>query len=275
MVISWAMSERSLIRSRHNPLVWRLRELKSRGATENLVLIEGVRLIEEALAAGVEIVETAAAPRVERTERGRSLLRMLATLGHSVRYLDDGVIASIADVETSQGVLALSRRPMFDENQAFDGNPLVIAAVAIQNPGNVGALLRTAEAAGATGVYLTRGCADPCSWKAIRGAMGSAFRLPHFQATDAGALLRRFHSRGLAILTAVAADGRRYDRCDFTRPAALFLGNEGAGLPEEVLAAADERIMVPTKPPVESLNVAVAAGVLLFEAARQRRGRGN
>jgi TrmH family RNA methyltransferase len=265
------MRGQRLIRSRHNPLVRRLRELKSRCAPENLCLLEGLKLIEEALAAGIEIIEAAAAPRAERSERGRALLSKLEAHGCPVRYLDGGVLESVSEVETSQGFLALSRRPAFDEARAFAGNPLVIAAVAVQNPGNVGALLRTAEAAGATGVFMTQGCADPCSWKTLRGAMGSAFRLPHFKDKEAVALVRRLRSRGLVVLAAASADGRPYDQVDFNRPTAIFLGNESAGLPQAVLDAVDGRVMVPTKPPVESLNVAVAAGVLLFEAARQRR----
>jgi TrmH family RNA methyltransferase len=151
------------------------------------------------------------------------------------------------------------------------GRPLVLVAVGIQNPGNVGALLRAAEAAGATGAYLAFGCADPFSWKALRGSMGSAFRLPHLRRVGARDVLERLAGRGLATIAATSSGEKRYDEVDLTRPVALVVGSEGAGLDEELLGAVSARVAIPMAGGVESLNVAVAAGILLFEAARQRR----
>jgi TrmH family RNA methyltransferase len=261
------------IRSRHNPLVRRLRELKARGPQEGLALLEGVKLIEEAVATGIEIAEAAVSPRLERMDRGRSLLIALESRAIAVRHLSDDVLESISEVETSQGILALARRPRFDEEPILAGTPLVLVAFAIQNPGNLGALLRTAEAARASGVYLTPGCADPFSSKALRGAMGSAFRLPHIRIDDAGALLLRLKKRGLVLLASTAENGRPHVQVDFTRPTALLVGNEGAGLPSAILDAVDERVVVPISSTVESLNVAVATGIMLFEAVRQRTSR--
>jgi TrmH family RNA methyltransferase len=147
----------------------------------------------------------------------------------------------------------------------------VLVAVGVQNPGNLGGILRTAEAAGATGAYLVEGCADPFSWKALRGAMGSAFRLPHVRGLSAPAALDRLEARGVAVL-ATAADGEtRYDEADLASPVALVLGGEGRGLPETIARRASARLRIPMAPGVESLNVGVAAGLVLFEAARQRR----
>jgi TrmH family RNA methyltransferase len=132
--------------------------------------------------------------------------------------------------------------------------------------------LRTAEAAGASGAYLTRGCADPFSWKALRGSMGSAFRLPHVGGLRIEDVLRRLRARGVeAIATEVGAPAP-YDELDLRRPVAFVLGNEGSGLPEHVLRGLERRVSIPMRGSVDSLNVGVAAGVLLFEAARQRRG---
>ena len=126
--------------------------------------------------------------------------------------------------------LALARRPAFGEAQVFRGTPLVLVADGVQNPGNLGGLLRTAEAAGATGAILTRGCADPFSWKALRGSMGSAFRLPHLRGLTIEEALAALRARGLAVL-ATAADGeRRYDEADLRGPVALVVGSEGKGL---------------------------------------------
>ena len=183
-----------LIRSRSNAVVRRFRALKERSGGD-LALLEGTKLVEEALAAGATVTEVAASPRAGRTPRGRALLEALDKRHVPVSLMHEDVLASVSEAETSQGVVALARRPVFAEETMLARDPLLLVAVGIQNPGNLGALLRAAEAAGATGAYL-----DP-----------------------------------------------------------------------ELLAAASARVAIPMRGGVESLNVAVAAGVLLFEAARQRR----
>jgi TrmH family RNA methyltransferase len=255
-----------VIRSASNPLVRKLRALKEKGGGD-LCLIEGPTLLEEALAAGIEVAEAVLSPRFARTDRGTRLMKALGR----ARLLEERLISSLSEVETSQGVLALARRPRFEEDALFRPEPMVVVAVGVQNPGNLGGLLRTAEAAGATGAYLTGGTADAFSWKALRGSMGSAFRLPHVR-TAIGDVLASLRARSVrAIATVSGPDGARYDAADLTPPAALLFGNEGSGLPDDFAARADLRVSIPLLGQVESLNVGVAAGVILFEAARQRR----
>jgi TrmH family RNA methyltransferase len=218
----------------------------------------------------VEIAECAVAPDVPEGPRA-ALVARLEERGAAVRVLSHEVLNALSEAETSQGILAIARRPAFDEERIFRGTPLIVVGAGIQNPGNAGALLRTAEAAGATGAYLTAGSADPMSWKALRGAMGSAFRVPHMAGLQAADVMARLAARGVATIATVASGGERYDAMDFTGATAFLLGNEGAGLPPDVVARADRRAAIPMAPPVESLNVAVAAGILLFEARRQRR----
>jgi len=257
-----------LIRSRSNPFVRRLRELKEKASGE-LMLLEGPKLLREALASGVEVVEAAASPRRARDDGAG--LRALRERGVPVRVVDESVLASLSEVETSQGVLALARRPVFDEERIYRPIPLVLVAAGVQNPGNLGALLRTAEAAGATGAYLTDGAADPFSWKALRGSMGSAFRLPHRRRITTAEALARLESRGVSVLAAVPGAELPYHDADLRRPVAVLLGAEGSGLPPAVAARASRSVSIPMAPGVESLNVAVTAAVILFEAARQRR----
>jgi len=264
----------TIIRSRTNPLVKRLRALKERGTGSDLALLEGFTLVAEGLAAGLQFVEAAVTPAAEETARGQDLVRQLSRRHVVVRRVAPSVLASLSEAETSQGLLALARRPSFDEETLYAGVPLVIIGAGLQNPGNVGAVLRAAEAAGATGAYFTRGTADPLSWKALRGAMGSAFRLPHLRGLAAEEVLARLGRRGVTTLAAVATGGERYDAADLRRPVALVLGQEAAGLEADLAARADGRITIPMAGGAESLNVAVAAGVLLFEAARQRAASG-
>ncbi|HET8646878.1 MAG TPA: RNA methyltransferase, partial [Vicinamibacteria bacterium] len=261
------MSE-ELIRSRSNPLVKRLRALKAGGAGE-LLLLEGPKLVEEAMAAGVPLVEVAASPRLLRHARGRGLAEALRRLC-PVRVLDGDLLDSLSEVEASQGLLALARRPAFAEGRLFAGTPLVLVAVGVQDPGNVGALLRTGEAAGASGAYLAGGTADPFSWKALRGSMGSAFRLPHVKLRAAADVVARLRARGVRLVGTSLDGARAHDQADLRGPVAVFFGAEGSGLAPEVAGALDEHVRIPMAAPVESLNVAVAAGVVLFEARRQR-----
>jgi TrmH family RNA methyltransferase len=262
-----------LIRSRRNPLVHRLRALKEKGqrAGTDLTLLEGGKLVEEALGAEVELLEAAASPRFGRRPEEDRLAEELVRRGVPLRRIDEDVLSSLSELDTSPGLLAIARRPRFDEERLYRETPLVVIAAGLQNPGNLGALLRSAEAAGATGAYLTEGTADPFSWKALRGSMGSAFRLPHVRGIPVGAAIHRVRARGLQVVATDAHGPISYDAADFRRPTALVLGSEGSGLAQELASAADVRVNVPMQPPVESLNVGVAAGVLLFEAARQRR----
>jgi len=259
------------LRSRANPLYRRLRALKERAGERDLCLLEGPRLVLEALAAGLAVVEAAASPRAEASPAGPAALAELRQREVPVRRMAAELVASLSEAETSQGLLALARRPSIDEEEVFHRTPpLVLVADGVQNPGNLGGLLRTAEAAGASGAILTKGCADPFSWKALRGSMGSAFRLPHVRGGSIEQLLDALDERGIAVL-ATAADGeRRYDETDLRGPVALVVGAEGAGLAPAVRQRAAARLRIPLEKPVESLNVGVAAALVLFEAARQR-----
>jgi len=264
--------DEEIVRSRSNPLYKRLRALKERGVSPEggLCLLEGPKLVEEALAAGVTIAEAAVARRADGRPEAASAVAELRARGVPVRLLDERLLATLSETETTQGLVALAHRPAYDEARLFEGTPLIVVAVGIQNPGNLGGLLRTAEAAGATGAGLVGGCADPFSWKALRGSMGSAFRLPLVVQPEAEAILDRLEEHAVRVL-ATAADGEtRYDETDLSAPVALVFGSEGSGLPEEIVRRATVRLRIPLASPVESLNVGVAAGLVLFEAARQR-----
>ena len=259
------------LRSRANPLYKRLRALKHKGAASGLCLLEGPKLVLEAAAAGLRIVEAAAGPRVDASPLGARALDALRARGVPVRRMAEELIGSLSEAASTQGLVALAERPAGEVDRVFAGTPLVLVADAVQDPGNLGGLLRSAEAAGATGALLTAGCADPFSWKALRGSMGSAFRLPLASGLALEDALERLAARGVAVY-ATAADGeRRYDEADLRGPAAIVVGSEGRGLDPAVQRQARARLRVPLAAPVESLNVGVAAALVLFEAARQRR----
>ncbi len=221
----------------------------------------------------------------------RHLARLAPSLGPGVNILrtSDRLFAGIADTQTPQGVAALVRPAIATVEDVLRGVPLVVVLVGVQDPGNVGTILRAAEAFGATGAATCSsgalGTADPLGPKALRASAGSALRLPIMRSASPIVLLERLRASSTKVYAAVAS-GESQKRAalpllalpwevDWKSPAALLIGNEGSGLPEEIVRAADARVRIPqaaaaTPVGVESLNAAMAATVLLYEAMRQR-----
>jgi len=260
----------SEIRSRRHPAVRRLRLLgRERRARddEQEILLEGIRLLEEALQAGVRFREALFSPALAGTERGRSLLAALRAGGVEPLCCEDEILEWAASTESPQGILARAERPAVAP-APLRGGELVVVLAGVQDPGNVGTIARTAEGAGATTLFLLRGCADPWGPKALRAAAGSLFRLP-VATLPWQECLTGLRAAGLRLVGAEARGGQLYTEFDWTAGAALVLGSEGGGLPEEVRGGLDAAVRVPARR-IESLNVAAAAAVLLFEAARRR-----
>jgi TrmH family RNA methyltransferase len=181
------------------------------------------------------------------------------------------VLEAMSPARTPGGVVALAARPHHSLATVIAGTmPLVIVAVEIQDPGNLGAMARAVEAGGATGMLTTPGTADPFGWKALRGAMGSSFRLPIAAVDSVEEAVIEARAAGLQVVATVGHGGTPMADAPLEGPTLLMLGSEGQGLPSSVLAAADHRVSIPMTPPVESLNVAVAAALLVYEARRQR-----
>lgn len=238
------------------------------GELAGVMLAEGVRLVAEALDAKMRVLEVAISPRCT-DEPLRARLREVAA---SFVECSDDVLASLSALDTPQGVAVLLPRPAAAEADLLRGGaaPLVVVAAGVRDPGNLGSLLRTAEGAGASGCVTLRGGADPFRDKAVRGSMGSVFRLPVLHGLAAPAVVDFARRHRLQLVVADGGGERLHTQADLQKPLALVVGAEAAGVPPELLAAADVRVRIPLQPPVESLNVAVAAGVLLYEARRQR-----
>lgn len=248
------------------------------------IAIEGARLVEEALRSAIQV------DAILVSESGRKhLARIGPMVAPTAKLLatSDRIFAQLAETETPQGIAALvrPRRASFDDLLRGPGEPLVVVLVGIQDPGNVGTILRTAEALGASGVATCKagslGTAHVFSSKVIRASAGAAFRFPVAEGISLPILQAQLRVAGLRIIAAsshvAAADAIAPWQTDLRAPVALLIGNEGAGLPVEVERAADARIFIPLAEPrgipgatVESLNAATAATVLLYEAARQR-----
>ncbi len=256
------------VTSPKNPIVHRFREA-GQGELPDLLLAEGGKLVEEGLQAGLPVVAAAISPKL----RDGALAQRLAAATGELLECSDEVLARMSGLDTHQGVAVLFERPRWREEDLVRGDlqPLAVVAAGVRDPGNLGALFRAAEAAGATGLVAMAGGADPWREKAVRGGMGSVFRLPALSRLLAPQVVEFCRRHRLQVVAADGGGGTDYLDADLRRPTALVLGAEAQGLPEELLRAADQRVRIPLRGSVESLNVAVAAGVLLFEARRQRR----
>jgi RNA methyltransferase, TrmH family len=254
------------ISSRQNPLVGQFRDV-AHGRVADAMLLDGEHLIEEALVSGVAINVAAFG---ERLGNG-PLPDRLRHEGVTVVLVTDAVLSAISPVQTPSGVVGIARRPAASLEGVFAATPALVAVLQdVQDPGNVGAVVRAAEGCGATGVVCSEHSADPFGWKALRGAMGSTFRLPVAAGRPLDAALALARSRGLRVFATTARGGTSLPECDLRGPAAVIFGGEGTGLPAALIEAADARLTIPMKAPVESLNVAIAAALVLYEAARQR-----
>jgi TrmH family RNA methyltransferase len=256
-----------IVQSRQNARVKELRAAFARGSRteQGLLAIEGEHLIREAIASRLELAtvffQTGSETLLERFE----IPDTAEILG-----LPREVFASAVHTESPQGVAALVRPPAFSLNQVLDGpEPLIFIAAGLQDPGNLGTLIRSAEAFGATGYVLLPGTVSPDNQKVLRASAGSIFRLPGVSICE-DHLFHELAQRKIKTFAAVAAQGEPLAQHDLTQLCALILGNEGSGIPPAILQRVNARITISTPGPVESLNAAVAGSILLFEASRQR-----
>lgn len=256
-----------VITSRQHAIVKECRAI-ARG-DERRLLLDGWHLVTDAVAAGVRIEWLAV--RSDCNAADLSRLTRLATGDLAIHEVSSSVMAALSPVRASSGVVAVAARPAIEVGALVRPAPaLTVVGLGLQDPGNVGALVRSADAGGATGVLVDGRSADPWGWKALRASMGSAFRLPVCRLADAVPVLADWKARDVRLVASDPREGVPMYDFDFTAPVALLLGSEGAGLPAEVLALSSARVRIPMRAGVESLNVAVAAALLVYEAARQR-----
>ena len=252
----------AVIVSRSNARVKQLRAAFNGQArlSGGLVAIEGEHLLREALRSGMVFKAVFLSERLDPPPwipYGVELLR-----------LADDVFRSVVETQSPRGLAALIVPPVRALSEVFGSTALLLVACGLQDPGNLGTLVRSAEAFGATGVLTTPGTVSAWNGKALRASVGSVFRMPVVATTlDEVAGLR---ARGVRLLAAIGNEGVPAHEAPLTGACALLIGNEGAGLGEEWLAVADARVTIPCPGPVESLNAAVAGSLLLYEASRQR-----
>jgi RNA methyltransferase, TrmH family len=268
------------IEGRHNPLVKQLRQAFSRAELTETgdCAIEGLRILEEAIRSGLRF----RAVFFRESARDRAD-RLLPQLGSQVEtlLLPDNLFDSLVPSDSPQGVAALVRLKEFSlddviEQERLQVGPIVVLA-GLQDPGNLGTILRSSEAFGSAGVVLGEGTVSPFNSKVVRASAGSVFRLPviHGHGKSGTAKLEevseKLRTKGVRLIATSSHKGTPLDQADLKSAIAIFFGNEGAGLSREVMSRMDEVIAIPHTAQVESLNAGVAASIVLYEAARQRK----
>jgi len=258
------------ITSRQNAVVAQYRAV-ARGDETSLLLLDGTHLVNEALAAGVVVRHMIVAANAIDRDEIADLVQRAARHRIDVASASAPVMSAVSPVRSSSVVVAIAERPRYDSARLYaDRVPLVMIATDVQDPGNVGAIVRVLEAAGGSGLIAAGRSADPFGWKALRGSMGSALRLPVVVDRNTTHALARARHHECRILATVPRGGRALVDADLTGRLAIVIGGEGPGLPASVLDAADERLTIPMQSPVESLNAAVTAALIVYEARRQR-----
>lgn len=253
---------------RKEKLIGRLRRRRTR-PREGLVLVEGLNTVEEALDAGVELRFAVAAPSLREFGRGRRLVERLEGGDAPLEWVDEDTFGRLSDTDSPRGLLLVIREPCVDLRSVLDaGAGRILLLDGVQDPGNLGTLVRAARAFALDGVAALDGTVDPWNPKSVRGAAGTSFRIPVVKASWSE-VEPALADRGIELLAAEAG-GRDVADVEVTPPWALAVGNEGAGPRRELLEAAEMRISVPMPGGAESLNAGVAGSILLYVLARRR-----
>lgn len=242
---------------------------------DGVFVAEGTKLVAEAPSDKVkQIVISESCLKALQSEKGR-LYEAYSGLAESLP--DDAVICvpdhlfeKISTMKSPQGMLAVVEAPVYSEDDLKKTIPLILVLEDIQDPGNVGTVFRTAEAAGVTGIILSGGCADPLSPKVVRSTMGAVFRVPFIVRDNLPEEVRSLEEAGINCYAARLDESSEYDKCELDQPCALLIGNEGNGLSKEITDAASHGIYIPMSGKTESLNAAISASILAYEARRQR-----
>ena len=271
------------IEGRHNPLVKQLRQAFAHAELTDAgdCAIEGLRILEEAIRSGLRFSSV-----FFRESAEDRAARLLPQIGAQVEtlLLPDKLFDSLVPSESPQGVAALVRLKEFsldDLTERLQVGPIalgpIIVLAGLQDPGNVGTILRSCEAFGSAGVILGEGTVSPFNSKVVRASAGSVFRLPiiHNQVQEKMARLEevcdQLREKEVRLIATSSHKGTPLDQADLKQPTAIFFGNEGSGLARDLMAKMDESIAIPHTAQVESLNAGVAVSIVLYEAARQRK----
>ncbi|MCG0274545.1 MAG: RNA methyltransferase [Thermosediminibacteraceae bacterium] len=247
-------------------LIKALVQLKNYRKKHGLFIVEGLRAAEEALNSdySIEFLLVSDDFLHRHGEKIKKYGKIKTYMVPRKEY------EGLSDTETPQGIMAVVRMKSFELEDLCEENFLIVALDGIKDPGNIGSIIRTADAAGANGILAGKGCADVYSPKVVRSTMGSIFHVPIIERVDLLEVLKELSQRGARIVTTYLGADKSYFDANLTGPIVLVFGSEAEGVSPEILEISSELVKIPMPGKAESLNVAVASGIVLFEAVRQR-----
>ncbi len=268
------MNEIAKISSRENAKLGLARKVRD-GKIDDRIFIEGLRLAEETMRSGLEVDDCFVTPAFAETERGRALIEELDAANVRISEVGEHVFRSIANTSNSQGIILITERPRegrtaIERNLQLSSKALVVFLHEISDPSNLGAVFRTAEAAGVAGIIVSEGSANVFSPKALRAAMGASLRVPVWENTGFSDAISWSRDHGLRTTASDVGAVSAYTDINWNLPRLIIFGSEAHGLSEAVLDLVEEKTSIPMQNGVESLNLAVSAGIILFEAVRQK-----
>jgi len=262
------------ISSRENPRLKQARKVRD-GREKDAVFVEGLRLAEEAVKSDLQILECFLTEGFQQNERAGELLADINRKTQSIFQIPDQIFNSLSDTQNSQGIILICEKPETGKeivekafSRSFEKFPIIILLHQINNPSNLGAILRTATAVGVSSVILTKNSADVFSPKALRGAMGASFGLNFWTNADFREVLDLSKDKNLTSICADINSEKSLWEIDWKKPRLLIFGSEARGLSAEERSLVDEDMIIPMEAEVESLNLAVSCGIILYEAKR-------
>jgi len=252
--------------------IYRLKTEKGRGKEEKF-LIEGLRLCQEAFSSGWDVQLVFFSSEFGGSAAGEKLIQQFSKKGTEIFRLKKKEIEKLTDTETPQGIMAVVKKKKFTLSRDFlKESSLLLGLDSIRDPGNLGTMIRTADAAGADGVLLSKGCVELYNPKVVRSTMGSLFHLPVIESLDLPEVIPDLKKDGFRITVSEVHEGKDYTAVDYPEKTCLVIGSEASGISQQILNLADERVRIPIFGKAESLNASVAAGVFLYEMVRNKKG---
>ncbi|MEA5580833.1 RNA methyltransferase [Nodularia harveyana UHCC-0300] len=256
-----------MLTSLQNSLVKQIRKLHSTKERhkQQLCLLEGTHLLQEACVVNYPLVTVCCTPEWQISHQ--ALWETACSQSERVEIVSQEILAAIATTVQPDGVIATAKRVIHQNQVPFSG--LVLALETIQDPGNLGTIIRTAAATGATGLWVSEDSVDVDSPKVLRASAGQWFRVPTAVTEDLSGIIKQSQQAGMQIVATLPTANLTYWDVDWRKPSLILLGNEGAGLSADLANMADQQVKIPLTPGVESLNVAIAAALMMYEAQRQ------
>lgn len=264
-----------MITSSQNKVIKEVKALsKKRDRTKKgLFIAEGLRFVQSAVEvkAGIDLILYSES--IFRTEEGSSFVKELeAKEQYKILEVEEKLMVELSDTQSPQGILAVVQQPRWQWDNVIKENGFIMVLDRVQDPGNLGTIIRTADAAGVDGIVTIKGTVDVFNPKVLRSTMGSIFELPVIEGLEWDALEAKLKDNEYTVLATALEDSVEYDSLDYRSSTAMIIGNEANGISSEILESVDHRIIIPIVGSAESLNAGVAAAVVMYEVLRQRRG---